>query len=74
MGMRMRKLQTMKKTMGRTMFTLIGLSRSGCFHLSSSKNCNKREFGLPEVEETANGKCDEEGFHKRGEVYQNVNI
>ena len=30
--------------------------------------------GLPEVEETANGKCDEEGFHKRGEVYQNVNI
>ena len=32
-GIRMRKLQTMKKTMGRTMFTLIGRSRSGCFHL-----------------------------------------
>ena len=32
-GMRIKKLQTMKKTMGRTMFTLIGRSRSGCFHL-----------------------------------------
>ena len=72
-GIMMRKLQTTKKVMGRTMFTLIGRSRSGCFHLWPHVRLTV-VAALPEVEETADGKCDEEGFNKGGEVDENVDI